>query len=280
MGEEGRRDYSADEVIAARIVLTELAHIFREYWDGIVVVGGWVPYFTIPQERAAHEGTKDVDLALDAAKLRGIGYETMEDILMRELYQQDGKKPFRWERTVRVENRPVKVVIDFLAGEGNGVAHNGEIQDIQEIRASTMHGCDVAFLNPIPMTFQGQPPSGVQEEVTVNVASIETFLVMKALALHNRRGDDGRKDAYDIYYCIKNYPGGLQNLAARFQSHLEHSLIQEGLTKLTAEFASTDAIGPNFIAERGEDTDEREELRRDAYEQVNALLAMIKSKGS
>ena len=40
---DGRRDYSEEEVEAAHAVLTELAHILREYWSGIVVVGGWVP---------------------------------------------------------------------------------------------------------------------------------------------------------------------------------------------------------------------------------------------
>ena len=36
----GRRDYTQEEVEAARQVLTELAHILAEYWDGVVVVGG------------------------------------------------------------------------------------------------------------------------------------------------------------------------------------------------------------------------------------------------
>lgn len=41
------RDYSADQVEAARSVLLELVHLLGEYRDDIVVVGGWV------DERAA-----------------------------------------------------------------------------------------------------------------------------------------------------------------------------------------------------------------------------------
>ncbi|MBZ5623705.1 MAG: hypothetical protein LAQ69_34150 [Acidobacteriia bacterium] len=37
------RDYSADQVEAARSVLLELVHLLGEYRDDIVVVGGWVP---------------------------------------------------------------------------------------------------------------------------------------------------------------------------------------------------------------------------------------------
>lgn len=36
------RDYSADQVEAAKSVLLEPVHLLGEYRDDIVVVGGWV----------------------------------------------------------------------------------------------------------------------------------------------------------------------------------------------------------------------------------------------
>jgi hypothetical protein len=39
------RDYSAEQVEAARSVLLDLVHLLGEYRDDIVVVGGWFPQF-------------------------------------------------------------------------------------------------------------------------------------------------------------------------------------------------------------------------------------------
>jgi hypothetical protein len=38
-----KKDYTAEAVEAARLVLIELIHLLGEYRDHIVVVGGWVP---------------------------------------------------------------------------------------------------------------------------------------------------------------------------------------------------------------------------------------------
>ena len=38
-----RRDYTAEEIEAARSVLIGLVHLLGEYKDDIVLIGGWVP---------------------------------------------------------------------------------------------------------------------------------------------------------------------------------------------------------------------------------------------
>lgn len=271
----GRRDYTAEEVRAARSVLIELTHLLSDYSAGIVVVGGWVPYFTIPQGSSPHEGTKDVDVALSPALIGKEGYKSMGEILLSALYQQDPKKPFRYYRSVPMEERRVSVIVDFLTGENEGQGENGRLQEVQDLMASTMHGCDVAFVDPIPMELTGEHPGGGRDTVTVKVASLPSFLVMKGLALHNRGGEDGRKDAYDIYYCLKNVPGGLETLADRFAPYLSHPVVQESLLKIAAKFKTLEHIGPRFVADRGDDEEEREFLRRDAFEQVSDLLKLL-----
>lgn len=57
------RDYSADQVEAARSVLLELVHLLGEYRNDIVVVGGWVPQLILPPGPTPHVGSIDVDLA-------------------------------------------------------------------------------------------------------------------------------------------------------------------------------------------------------------------------
>ena len=50
-----RRDYTAEAVEAAKRVLIELVHRLGEYRNGVVVVGGWVPYLLLANhEQSAH----------------------------------------------------------------------------------------------------------------------------------------------------------------------------------------------------------------------------------
>jgi len=58
------RDYSEEQVAAAKSVLLELARLLGEYRDDMVVVGGWVPELLLPSHPKRHVGSIDVDLAL------------------------------------------------------------------------------------------------------------------------------------------------------------------------------------------------------------------------
>ena len=108
----------------------------------------------------------------------------------------------------------------------------------------------------------------------VRVASLVPFLIMKGMALDERMKE---KDAYDIYYCIQNYPGGLEQLITEFRLYLEHGLVKEGLQKIAKHFASAKHVGPRFVADFEElaDPEEREIRERDAYEKVRYLLEKL-----
>jgi hypothetical protein len=98
---------------------------------------------------------------------------------------------------------------------------------------------------------------------------------MKAMALAGRLME---KDAWDIYYCIRYYPGGLDRIVQEFEPHLENGLVQEALGHLAGKFASPDHIGPKQVADFDDvsDPEEREFVQRDAYERVNALLTGVR----
>ena len=85
------------------------------------------------------------------------------------------------------------------------------------------------------------------------------------------------KDAWDIYYCVQNYPGSLDNLIAEFEPHRKHGLVKEGLEKIGKHFASEKHVGPRFVADFEEiiDPEEREIRERDAYERVGYLLQKL-----
>ncbi len=121
------------------------------------------------------------------------------------------------------------------------------------------------------VTVTGVLPGGGTDEVIIRVASVVPFLIMKGIALDERLKE---KDAWDIYFCVLHYPGGMDALSEEFRPHLGHGLIREGLDKIKKHFSSLDHIGPKFVADFEEvaDKDERARIMRDAYERIQALL--------
>jgi len=265
------RDYSADQVEAARSVLLELAHLLGEYRDDIVVVGGWVPHLILPTGTAPHVGSIDVDLAVNHRNLREAGYATIQALLSRRGYEQDPRQPFIYHRTVVVNGNAIKVEVDFLAGEYEGTGAKHRTQPVHEGRARKARGCDLAFDLYVETNIEGELPEGGREQARIRVSSAVAFLVMKGMALHDRLKE---KDAWDIYFTLIHYPGDLDALAQEIRPHLHHGLVQEGLRKIAEKFTSPDHMGPRFVAdfEDIQDRDERAIRMRDAYERVSHLL--------
>ncbi len=108
-------------------------------------------------------------------------------------------------------------------------------------------------------------PEGGRDQTRIRVSSVIAFLVMKGMALHDRLKE---KDAWDVYFTLTNYPGGLDALVQQFKPHLENGLVNEGLRKIAEKFASPEHVGPKFVADFDEieDPDERALRTRDAFE--------------
>jgi len=114
-------------------------------------------------------------------------------------------------------------------------------------------------------------PDGALNEVTVKIATIIPFLVMKGMCIWDRYKE---KDAYDIYFTILHYPGGINELVKTFQSFKYNKLVREGLGKIKAKFKNIDAPGPVWVInfEDIDDEEEKERVKRDVYERINAFL--------
>lgn len=270
------RDYSGDQVEAARSVLLELVRVLGEYRDDIVVVGGWVPQLILPQTPLQHVGSIDVDLALNHVTLQDPGYATIQALLLKRGYEQSPKQPFIFYRTVEIGGNAIRVQVDFLAGEYEGTGKAHRTQRVHEGRARKARGCDLAFEMFQETEIRGNLPSGGADQATVRVSSIVAFLVMKGMALYDRLKE---KDAWDIYFTLTNHPGGLDALAAEFRPHLDHGLVQEGLRKIAEKFASIGHVGPKFVADfEGIAADVERAVRiRDAFEKVDYLLRLART---
>ncbi len=268
-----KRDYTSEAVEAARSVMLELSHLLGEYRDGIVIVGGWVPELLLSGAGQRHIGSLDVDIALDHNRLDEVGYKTILQLLLAHDYHP-GEQPYIFFRTVKVNGNPYKVQVDFLAGEYAGTSQSHRTQIVQDMRPRKARGCDLAFDQEVQIRLSGTLPEGGKDNAFIRVAAITRFIAMKAIAMANRLKE---KDAWDIYYCIRNYPGGVERLAEEFEPILKNKLILEAFIDLKDKFASPDHIGPKHVADFEEitDPDERALIQRDAFERVHALLTHL-----
>lgn len=269
MAAVNRRDYTSRATKAARQVMLELVSILGEYRDDVVIVGGWVPELLIPGRD--HVGSTDVDVALDHEALEDPGYSTILEHLEAHGYKRSEKQPFIFHRRVNVEGQEVLVQIDFMAAEYGGTGRSHRTQPVQDVRARKARGCDLAFELNVEVDLEGDLPGGGRDRARVRVASLPAFLVMKSMALANRLKE---KDAWDIWFCLANYPGGLDEIVEAIRPHRTHGLVREAIEHLADKFASPEHIGPRMVADFDEiaDPEARSLRQRDAYERVQHLL--------
>jgi hypothetical protein len=126
----------------------------------------------------------------------------------------------------------------------------------------------------VEIDIAGQLPEGGEDQARVRVSSIVAFLVMKGMALHDRLKE---KDAWDIYFTLINYPGGVDALIHEIRPHLGHGLAQEGLRKIADKFTTPEHVGPKFVADFEDPLSEEERslLIRDAFERVGHLVRAL-----
>ena len=265
-----KRDYNADQVAAARSVLLELMLALGEYRDDLVLVGGWTPVFLIPQPSRAHVGSIDVDLAINHKNVSDDAYATILDHLTKAGYEQLPNSSFSFRKKIG----DIVVQVDLMSGEYEGTGKRHRHQIVQDTKLRKARGCDIAFVDPELVLLEGELPDGAKDSVRIQVASIGAFLCMKGHALDGRLKE---KDAWDIVYCIREYPGGMDALVEKLRPIVQHGLMREALEKIAQHFASPDHRGPRHVADFEMETDPetREAIQRDAYERVQYVVNLL-----
>lgn len=269
-------DYPPDAVQAAKSVLVELVRILGEYRDDMVVVGGWVPPLLMP-DSTGHVGSTDVDVALNHLAENDEAYARISTLLRDRGYEQDEKQPFIWYRSVDADGDSVVVEIDFLAGEYGGRGKKHRTQQVQDLRPRKARGADLLFSGFVEREISGRLPGGSLDTVVVKVAGVVPYIVMKSASLSSRVKE---KDAYDIWFTLSNYPGGVGAIVGEFGAVAGHGLVLEAVSVLRTKFGSPDHFGPASVADFLElDGEEADLVKRDAYERVQALLLALTSSG-
>jgi hypothetical protein len=116
--------------------------------------------------------------------------------------------------------------------------------DYSEFAVQRADGADLALRFYQMVAVSGPMPDGGINQVEIAVCSIPALLAMKGHAL---RGRYKQKDAYDIYYCIRNYPEGISPLSAECRLLLNHASASDGYRFIAEKFNSVDDHGPTCV---------------------------------
>ena len=272
-------DYDDRTTEAVKAVLVEIGQILGDFKGRFAIVGGAVPWLLLGNEDMPHVGTLDVDVSLDAEALGDGEYATLIDALRGHGYdQRDELRRFQLVRRVLVQDggAPIDVIVDFLMPRDAEIVKNDPplISDFAVQRAD---GADLALRFYQFVAISGPMPAGGTNRVEIAVCSIPALLAMKGHALAGRYK---QKDAYDIYYCIRNYPGGPEALAEACRPLLEHTSGAAGYRLIAGKFDTVDGFGPTCVRRFVEDTDvlgdrSPEQWQQDAFGQVAAWLEAL-----
>ncbi len=264
---------------AVKSVLIEIGQVLGSYRERFAVIGGAVPWLLLTGSDMPHIGTLDVDLTLDPVALGDGDYARLVDALLKHGYHQgEDRRRFQLVRTVpaRDGGPDIDVVVDFLMPRDVTIAKNVPplIADFAVQRAD---GADLALRSHKFVAIDGDMPGGGSNRVQIAVASIPALLAMKGYAIANRLK---QKDAYDIYYSIRNFPGGIEALVSETKSLIRFKSARTGYLHIAEKFRSPDDFGPTSVrqfVDRPEMLDGRtaDQWQQDAFGQVDAWLSAL-----
>jgi hypothetical protein len=273
-------DYGDRTTAAVKSVLLEIGQILGSYQGKFAVVGGAVPWLLLnDNEDMRHVGTTDVDLGLDAEALGDGEYASLVESLMSHGYaQRETLKRFQLVRTIDAADggASIDVMVDFLMPRDAHIVRNKPplVDNFAVQRAS---GAELALRFYELVAISGAMPDGGTNKVEIAVCSIPALLAMKGHAI---KGRYKQKDAYDIYFCVRNYPGGPALLAQACRPLLEHAQAVAGYRFIAEKFDSLEGFGPTCVRGFVQDTQvlgERtpDQWQMDAFGQVDAWLRAL-----
>ena len=273
---QSANEYDDRTTAAVKAVLLEIGQILGSFKGKFAVVGGAVPWLLLDNFEMPHVGTIDVDLGLDAEALGDGEYVRLVDALMTHGYGQNKKlKKFQLVRRIEAtdEGDPIDIVVDFLMPR-DAVIDRNKPPIIEDFAVQRADGTDLAMRFNQMVAVRGAMPNGGTNQIEIAVCSIPALLAMKGYAVHNRLK---QKDAYDIYYCVRNYPDGIDALAKDCRPLLNLPSGATGYDFINEKFDVADGFGPtcvkNFVQESkilGDRTPDQ--WQQDAFGQVDAWL--------
>lgn len=256
-----------------------IGQILGSFQGKFAVIGGAVPWLLLGNEEMPHVGTLDVDISLDAEALGDGEYVSLIKALMGNGYHQGEElRRFQLVRQVPVDDGagPIDVIVDFLMPRDAKIIKNVPPL-ISEFAVQRAFGAELALRFYKMVAIEGPMPNGGKNRVEIAVASIPALLAMKGFAVNGRHK---HKDAYDIYYCVRNYRDGIEALAEACRPLLAEASARQGYGYIAEKFNRVDGYGPTSVRRFVQDTQilgdrTPEQWQQDSFGQVDAWLRAL-----
>lgn len=269
--------YSKEQVRLVTATCLYVATILGDYMEQAVIVGGLVPSLLIDQENLpngadSHAGTMDLDIGLTLAIFDNKRYQAITDRLRAAKFSPDVNEQGNLTRQRWKIEKAGKVTIDFLVPSSSDDEMGGSIKDIeQDFAAVITPGLELAFKDKIKITLDDYTIFGEKAKRDVYVCGPGAFVVLKALAFR-KRGEN--KDAYDLYYHIRNYGSGIEDVAEALKPLLHQKEAKDAIQILKEDFTENDSVGAVRTA-RFITGDSDETIQADVAGFIHALLDLV-----
>ncbi|MBK8943140.1 MAG: hypothetical protein IPM79_37475 [Polyangiaceae bacterium] len=244
--------YRTSQVEYVRATCLYLATKLGDLLDEIVIVGGLVPSLLIDQQTVSpaderHVGTLDLDIGLALAILDDQRYQALTERLRQAGFSEDTTdegKPTR--QRWRIDGPP-KVTVDFLIPPSLPEDRPGKLRNIEkDFAAIIAPGLHLAFRDRERVLLDGRTILGEVATREIWVAGPAAYVVLKALAFKSR-GEN--KDAYDLFYVLRHFGQGTEDVVARSAALLDDPYAKEAIAVLESDFSQVDSLGPRRVAE-------------------------------
>lgn len=252
--------YSAGDTDRVKMLCLHLAVALGDLTGELIVVGGLVPSLLIPQDHLppgalAHAGTRDLDLGLSLALLDHERYRALGERLRRAGFSPDTNTEGNLTRQRWRHSEHRGLTVDFLISPSSAEDRGGTIRNLEsDLAALIAPGLHLAFVDQERMSMTGVTLLKEPANREIRVCGPGAFVVLKALAFRARAE---AKDAYDLYYMIRNYPGGVQAIAGKLRSMRTDSEAVKAIGILQEDFLDPARTGPSrvarFLLERADD---------------------------
>lgn len=244
--------YRGEHLALVRSTCLYIATKLGDLMDGLVVVGGLVPSLLVDQESGEagferHAGTMDLDIGLTTALLDRGKYREISDRLRRAGFAPDDNAAGnptrqRWKIVARE-----KVTIDFLISPTSPEERGGSLRDLEpDFAAVVAPGMHLAFRDRVRVSLSGQTIVGEDAAREIWVCGAGAFVVLKALAF-DLRGEN--KDAYDLFYLLRNYGASIDNVVEVLRPLLDDENTVRAIEILRRDFLIDNGVGPRRVAE-------------------------------
>lgn len=275
--------YSSEAHARVRSACLYLATKLGDLVDQFVIVGGLVPSLLIDQsnpEIEVHAGTMDLDIALAVALLDDGQYQGFVQRLREAGFVQDTSDKgnlsrHRWtivDVRERVNSPAPTIKVDFLIAPTRPDDQGGKLRQIRpDFAAVIMPGVHLAFQDRRRISLKGRTIQNEHATRAVWVCGPGAYIVLKARAFVNRGAN---KDAYDLYYVVRNFGVGVSDVAACLRPLVNDAIVVEAIGALRDNFLDIHAPGPRRVAEfmRGGPDDD---IQQDVVGFIRELLDAI-----